>query len=92
MQEGVLISRSDKMIEIGFDNELIALQINTSKFHMFNSVAHRIWEIVRIPIALPQLCAVLCEEFDIDMATCQVDVEELVQYLVDEKVIVLINA
>ena len=91
MQEGVLISRSDKMIEINHDKELIALQIDTSKFHMFNPVANRIWEIVKTPISLTDLCTILCDEFDIDIATCQIDVEELVQYLVNEKVIILID-
>lgn len=91
MQEGTFISRSDNLMETHFNDELIALHMETSKFHMFNTVAQRIWEIVEVPTTLPNLCDRLCAEFEVDMTTCKQDVSELIDYLVEENVIVLLK-
>ena len=91
MLEGTVISRSDNLMETHFNDELIALHMGTSKFHMFNMVAQRIWEIVEVPTTMQALCDRLCDEFEVDMATCKQDVGELIDYLVVENVVVLAN-
>ncbi|WP_404370193.1 PqqD family protein [Sphingomonas sp. MMS24-J45] len=92
MQEDALISRSNNMMETHFNDELIALNMETSRFHMFNTVAQRIWEIAKTPVTLQQLCDDLCAEFQVDRVTCEKDVAELIDYLVNERVIVVSNS
>ena len=75
-------------METHFNDELIALHTETSKFHMFDAVAQRIWDHIEDPITFGDLCQGLCAEFDVDLATCRQDVGELIDYLVAEKVVV----
>lgn len=76
-------------METHFNDELIALHVETSKFHMFDAIAQRIWELAAEPITLGDLCQRLCSEFDVDLTTCRADVSELIEYLVSEKVMLV---
>jgi hypothetical protein len=39
--------------------------------YALNSVAVRIWELLEHPMTVRQLCSRICEEFEIDLATCE---------------------
>ena len=39
--------------------------------YALNSVAVRIWELLEQPTTVTQLCSRICEEFEIDLATCE---------------------
>lgn len=89
MQDDAVISRAGDLMETHFNGELITLHMGTSKFHMFDAIAQRIWDLAEAPITLETLCRRLCDEFDVDLATCREDVSELIEYLVAEKVMVV---
>ena len=39
--------------------------------YALNSVAVRIWELLEQPMTVRQLCLRICEEFEIDLETCE---------------------
>ncbi|MGO8833961.1 MAG: PqqD family protein, partial [Roseiarcus sp.] len=47
------------------------------------TTASRIWELLETPKTVAQLCAQLCEEFEVDEPTCEAEVLKFTGDLVD---------
>lgn len=51
--------------------EAVILNVATDKYFTLNGVAAQIWELLEQPMTLAQLCAQICEEFEVDRQTCE---------------------
>ena len=51
------------------------------------AVASRVWELLETPKTIAQLCAQICEEFEVDMQTCEAEVLKFVQVLIDNGIV-----
>ena len=50
-------------------------------------VGSRVWELLREPMSVTELCATLQDEFEVEPETCEGEVMALVQKLLDEKLV-----
>jgi hypothetical protein len=67
--------------------EAVMLSISAGRYYGLNSVAARIWELLETPMTVDQICARLCEEFEIDAQHCQSAVLKFADTVVDNGVI-----
>jgi len=51
--------------------EAVMMSVDAGKYYGVNAVGARVWELLETPRTISQLCAQICEEFDIDPSTCQ---------------------
>jgi hypothetical protein len=51
-------------------DEAVMLNVTAGKYYALNAVAARIWELLEQPMTVGQLCAQICEEFEVDKQTC----------------------
>ena len=81
MSEDLLVERRGEMIETEVDGELVALHIDNGTCYGFNSTATRIWTMIEQPKRVSELTEQLMREFDVDAATCEAQLKELLDEL-----------
>lgn len=50
------------------------LQLETGQYHALNEVGTHVWALLDAPCTLDQVCAVMCDAYDIDPARCAAEV------------------
>ena len=58
------------------DDEVVMLSLKNGEYYALNSVASRIWEIIRERRSVREILKLLMEEFEVDEATCLKDTME----------------
>lgn len=81
MGQDMRVERRGEMIETEVDGELVALHIDNGTCYGFNSTATRIWAMIEQPRLLSELAAELVLEYDVDTATCEAQLKELLDEL-----------
>lgn len=71
------------------DDEVVALDAAMGVCFGLNAVASRVWEMIAEPAQVCALSDVLLQEYDVDRATCEAQVLELLESLRAEGLIVV---
>jgi len=56
----------------------VMMSVEAGRYYGLNSVGARVWELLEHPKTIAQLCAQICEEFEIDLETCEAEVSKFV--------------
>jgi hypothetical protein len=59
----------------------------TGRYYGLNAVGRRIWELLEKPMTVAEICARLCEEFEVDAQSCEAAVLKFANDMVDNGVI-----
>jgi len=77
------LSRNSDIFYAAVDSdEAVMLNVAAGKYYGLNAVAARIWELLEHPMTLAQLCAKICEEFEVDSQTCEAAVLEFADEII----------
>jgi hypothetical protein len=79
--EDKMVRRIGEMIETEVDGELVALHIDNGTCYGFNGTATRIWAMIEQPKRFSELKEELLREFEVDPATCEAQLSELLDEL-----------
>jgi hypothetical protein len=67
--------------------DAVMLSVVAAKYYGLNSVAARIWELLEHPMTVAELCAKICEEFEVDMRTCEAAVLTFADEIIDNGIV-----
>jgi hypothetical protein len=56
----------------------VMMSIEAGRYYGLNSVGVRVWELLEHPKTIAELCAQICEEFEVDIETCEAEVSKFV--------------
>jgi hypothetical protein len=84
-----LLHRASGIVFSKLDDEMLAIDAEAGYCYSMNVTAERIWQLLDNPLSAGELCHRLCEEFAVDIATCQSDVFPLLSKLSDAGLIKL---
>lgn len=76
-----VIQRRPKTIESEVDGEVVALNIDKGQCYGLNKLGSHVWKMLVVPVSVDQICTELLEEYDVDRATCEQQVLELLAKL-----------
>jgi len=82
-----ILTRNPEMIAGEIDGQLVMVSIESGKYLHLNKVAGRIWEILEKPDTFENLCAILIQEYDINIESCQLEVGGFLQELLEQNAI-----
>ncbi len=82
-QPDSLIQRSPRITFEPFDSEWLAIDGEAGFCYSLNATAGQVWQLIETPITLRALVDQMCPHYAVDPATCQADVEALLQQLLD---------
>jgi hypothetical protein len=72
---------------VGGSEEVVMMSVTAGRYYGLNAVASRIWELIETPRTIAQVCAQICEEFEVDAQTCEAEVLKFLQDLVDNGIV-----
>lgn len=81
MAGDLMVHRCGEMIEAEVDGELVALHVDKGTCYGFNGTATRIWAMIEQPRRFSELKEELLREYDVDAATCEAQLMELLDEL-----------
>jgi hypothetical protein len=83
VQLSTLIMRDGEPIATSIDNEVVMLSPRAQAYFGLGTVGSEIWNAIETPRRVDDVCAGLMQEFEIDAETCQRQVLDFLNDLVD---------
>ncbi|ATW02492.1 lasso peptide biosynthesis PqqD family chaperone [Sphingorhabdus sp. YGSMI21] len=84
-----IVRRNPEMVSADMDGEMVMMSIEDSAYYGLNAVGSNLWEAMEEPVSVTALCDHVTRNFDIDLATCQSDVMELLTDLRERNLVQL---
>ncbi|MCY7296708.1 lasso peptide biosynthesis PqqD family chaperone [Alteromonas sp. a30] len=84
-----IIQQTENAVSCEIEDQTVLLNIEAGKYHGFNEVASRIWQIIEAPMKISQICDQLMQEFDISEAQCKSEVLGFLKQLNDAGLITI---
>ena len=80
-----------EIIQSKIGEEVVMLDMESGFYFGLNSVASIIWAMMEKGISFEDLCDQLIEQFDVERALCESDTQELIDQLLEKKIIRVIE-
>ena len=84
---GELPARNPKVAARVIHGEAMILTPHDSVLHTLNPVATRVWELLPTHRTITAMAGAIAEEYEVDAATAMRDVEELMEHLLEKKIL-----
>lgn len=81
MTAPLFLSRNPDLIATDMDGETVMMSISRGTYFGLGGIGGRIWVLLAEPLSLAQLVQTVCDEYEVDEATCHADVEQFVNEL-----------
>jgi predicted RND superfamily exporter protein len=69
------------------DDEVVLLSLDSGHYYSLNESGRRIWELLDGENTIPDIIGVICEEFNVDQEKAVKDINELIDELLNEKLV-----
>jgi hypothetical protein len=81
-----------QVIDRVVDEEALLIHLQSGTYFSLNQVGTRVWEIMDGSKTVAELAAVIASEYEVSQEQAQTDVSNLVNELVEEKLVILTPA
>jgi len=78
---------NQELLSSEIDGETIMMSIDNGKYYGLNTVASRIWEILKEEPLFSEIIDLLTAEYDIEKAQCESETKEFLNNLIENKLI-----
>jgi hypothetical protein len=75
------VQQAENSVCCEIEDRTVLLNVAAGKYHGFNEVATRIWQLISAPRTVNSICDELMSEFDISQEQCEAEVVEFLQKL-----------
>lgn len=86
-----IVCHSADAVAAEVDGEVVALDAKRGFCFGLNRTGSRVWQLASNPTSIAEICAQLTASFDIEAATCEADVLELLAGLKSEGLISVVE-
>ena len=76
-------------VSCDIEEQTVLLNVEAGKYHGFNEVASKIWQLIESPVTINQICDQLIDEFDVSKERCESEVLGFLKQLNDAGLITL---
>ena len=80
---------NQELLQSEIDGETIMMSIDNGKYYGLNTVASRIWEIIKDEPLFSEIIEKLTIEYDIEKQQCETETKEFIDKLIENKLIKL---
>jgi hypothetical protein len=82
-----MISKTTKIITSNIGDETVMMSIKNGYYYGMNNIGSTIWELLKKPMRVSELCDILTEKFNVSAEKCLKDVIEFLTFLREENLI-----
>lgn len=68
-----VVVASKEQVSASLQGEVVVLNMARGTYHGLNGVGARVWELIKDPRTVQEVCSALVAEYDVDAAQCQAD-------------------
>ena len=86
-----VVVQDKEPIATKLDDEIVMLSPRAEAYFGLGEVGSEIWNLISEPRRVADICAKLCDDYDIDAATCERDVIGFLSQLLDRHLIRVIG-
>ena len=86
------VRRSGPVVFTRVDQEMLAIDARLGECFSLSETAGRVWELIREPISLAEICQQLRREYAVDATICEQDVRELILALTEAGLVEFVDA
>lgn len=79
--------RNPDLISTDMDGDTVMMSIARGEYFGLSGVGNRIWALLEQPVAIADLHATICTEFEVDAATCNADLQAFLAQLIENDLI-----
>jgi hypothetical protein len=91
LELGTVVTRSSGIVSAEIDDEVAMLDIERGICFGMNKVATRVWDLVREPVRVSDICSKLLAEYDVGQADCERQILDLLEELRTEGLVVTVD-
>jgi len=81
------IKLNQELLQSEIDGETIMMSIDNGKYYGLNTVASKIWELLKDEPLFSELISKLVEEYNVEQVECEKDTKEFLENLIENKLI-----
>ena len=74
MNLSTIIQQNDNSVSCEIEEQTVLLNVEAGKYHGFNEVASRIWQLIESPVQVSDICNALTAEFEVSDEECKAEV------------------
>ncbi len=82
-----LVSQKEGNIVSDMDGEKVMLSIHNGKYYNLGEMGGEIWELLKEPITIQNLIAILTGQYDVEHSECEEQVLSFLNLLVEEGIV-----
>ena len=91
IKPATIFFRNPDIIAADMDGDLVMMSIEQGSYFGLQGVGPFIWEMLETPISFSDLCKKITAEYDVDLTTCEEDVKEFVEKLLESELVLYIE-
>ena len=84
---GTTVKQSTNQVSCNLNDEVAILNLESSLYFGLDEVGAYIWQAIREPTKVSDLCEQILERYDVEAEECRADVLEFIQKLDDAKLL-----
>jgi hypothetical protein len=89
---GTTVKQSTNQVSTNLNDEVAILNLESSLYFGLDEVGAYIWQTIREPTKISDLCEQVLERYDVGAQECQADILEFIQKLDDAKLLAVDDA
>jgi len=82
-----VVKRRPEIVHSDMDGEIVMMSIEQGEYYGIDAIGAEIWTMLEEARSIREICASLCERYDVDESVCQQDVMRFLEQMVERKII-----
>jgi len=82
-----VVRASDQQVSSDLAGETVLLSLDTARYFGLPGVASRIWELLRAPVRVSDICTAITNEYDVSRERCEADTLNFLSRLLEKGLI-----
>ena len=87
-----VVAQIEELVSSDPDGETVMMSIKNGKYYGMDAIGSRIWELIKQPRSVSELCGILLTEFNVDRERCEKDVLVFLNKLAEDNLVKVVDA
>ena len=84
-----VVSATKEQVSVTLGDNMVILSLSDGVYYGLNEVGQDVWDMIKEPMTVADICAKIIESYDVTMQVCERDVCALLEQLAQKRLIVV---
>lgn len=86
-----VIKRAEDLVSCDLEGETALMSVEKGKYYGIDPIGSRIWALIEQARLVSDLCALLLEEFEVELSQCERDVLAFLSELAKDNLVIIVD-